>query len=152
MAQSSSVKIGWVVMFIMGIYLAVLGLMSVFAYETTMTTSFRIYVGQDWSDFVANSPKPAEMMTMISRLTGANLIGIGIFIVMMAWNAYRKAQRWSWYTALFAGILGWGSGLAYQITIASPSGVVVTIIGSALFLIALLVPARAILGAKAGGK
>jgi len=151
MAQSSSVKIGWIVMFIMGIYLTVLGLMPVFAHEA-MAPSFRSYVGQDWSDFVANSPKPAEMMTMMTRLTGANLIGIGIFIVMMAWNAYRKAQRWSWYTALFAGILGWGSGLAYQITIASPLGVVVTTIGSALFLIALLVPARAILGAKAGGK
>ena len=144
-------KIGWIVMFIMGIYLAVLGLVSVFAYQA-MALSFRIYVGQSWSDFVANSPKPAEMMTMISRLTGASLIVMGIFIVMMAWNAYRKAQRWSWYTALFAGILGWGSGLAYQITIASPLGLVLTIIGSALFLIALLLPARAILGAKAGGK
>lgn len=148
MAQPSSVRIGWIMMFIMGIYVAVLGLMWVFAHQAMATTSFPIYVGQNWSDFVANSPKAAEMMTMISRLTGAQSVAMGIVIVMIAWNAYRKAQRWSWYTALFAGILGWGSGASLQITIGSPSGIALTVIGIALFLIALLIPAKAILSKK----
>lgn len=30
---------------------------------------------------------------------------------------------WPWYTALFAGILGWGSTLAFQIAVGSSLGI-----------------------------
>jgi hypothetical protein len=148
MAQSSSVKIGWIVMFIMGIYIAVLGLTWIFATEAMSARDFLLFAGERWSDFATNNPKPAEMMVMDARLTGVAFVVIGIVVAMMAWNAYSKAEKWAWYTALFAGILGWGSGIAYQITIASPSGVVLTMIGIALFLIGLVIPAKAILGKK----
>ena len=149
MAQSSSVKTGWIVMFIMGIYIAVLGLSWIFATEAMSARNFLLFAGERWSDFATNNPKPAEMMVMDARLTGAMSVVIGIVVAMMAWNAYSKAQRWAWYTSLFVGIVGWGSAMAYQTTIASPSGVVLAIIGIALFLIGLVIPAKAILGRKA---
>ena len=152
MAQSSSVKTGWIVMFIMGIYVAVVGLLWIFATEAMSARDFLVFAGESWSDFATNNPKPAELMIISDRLTGAMFVVIGIVVAMMAWNAYSKAEKWAWYTALFVGILGWGSAMAYQVTIASPSGVVLAIIGIALFLIGLVIPAKAILGGKTPGK
>jgi len=148
MTQSSSVKIGWIVMFIMGIYIAVLGLLWMFGTESLTVAGFAPHAGQSWSDFAANNPKAAEMMLCNNELIGALSVVIGLVFAMMAWNAYRKAEKWAWYTFLFAGMLGWAGGLGHEITLDSPSGIVLPMIGIALLLIGLVIPARAILGGK----
>jgi len=149
MAQSSSVRIGWIVMLILGILLGTMGLMVVFATEAMfLLPDFEAFTAKNWSDFLADYPKAGELFIIVARLLGAVLLMAALFIILVAWKSYRKAQKWSWYTLLITGILGWGGGLASDIAIGRAEAIVFPIIGIVLLVIGLAVPAKAILSNK----
>jgi len=150
--ESRALGIGWKVMLAMGIYTIVLGLIWVFGTAAMMAPGFTSSTGQAWSDFVAGNPKAAGYLIMTGRLSASFGLAIGILIVFVVWNSYRKAQKWSWYASLIVGVIAWGSVLADQIAARSPMGIVFMMIGIILFLIGLVVPAKAILGGEAAKK
>jgi len=150
--QASSVKVAWKVMLADGIYIAVIGLLLIFLTKTMFIPDFTLFTAQSWSDFLASNPKPAELSIMVVRLLGAMTLVAGLFVVLMAWKSYRKAEKWSWYTLLVTGIIGWGSSLTYYIAVGCLVGLVVVYIGIVLFVIGIALPAKAILGKKAAGK
>jgi len=147
-----SVKVAWKVMLADGIYIAVIGLLLIFLTKTMFIPDFTLFTAQSWSDFLASNPKPAELSIMVVRLLGAMTLVAGLFVVLMAWKSYRKAEKWSWYTLLVTGIIGWGSSLTYYIAVGCLVGLVVVYIGIVLFVIGIALPAKAILGKKAAGK
>lgn len=146
---SKSLKIGWVVLFIMGFFMVYIGVMMAFATQYIFVPNFEAFTTKAWTDLATDYPKTAEMFIMNARLLGAVLLGTAILILFMVWNSYRKAQKWSWYALFFANILGWGSGLVYHIVIGYAMATVMMIIGIILFVIGIAVPANAILGKKA---
>lgn len=150
--QASSVKVAWKVMLANGIDVAVIGLFLIFLTKTMFAPDFTIFTGQSWSDFVASNSQPAELFIIAVRLLGAMTLVAGLFVVLMAWKSYSKAEKWSWYTLLVTGIIGWGSSLTYYLTVVCLSGLVVVYVGIVLFVIGIALPARAILGKKAAGK
>ena len=150
--MQTSVKVAWKVMFADGIYIAVIGLLLIFLTKTMFIPDFTLFTAQSWSDFLASNPKPAELSMMVVRLLGAMTLVAGLFVVLMAWKSYRKAEKWSWYTLLVTGIIGWGSSLTYYIAVGCLVGLVVVYIGIVLFVIGIALPAKAILGKKAAGK
>jgi len=77
---------------------------------------------------------------------------VGLFVALMAWKSYSKAEKWSWYTLLVTGVIGWGSAVAYYVVVGDPLGRIMTIAGAVAFVIAIALPAKAILGKKAAGK
>lgn len=109
---------------------------------------FTSYTGQTWSDFVAASPKAADLQVMSSRLTGAVGVAISIVGIFVALTAYHRSEKWSWYAFLAPGFIVWGSNLAYNVATASGMNTVLMIIGIALLVIGLLVPARTVFGGK----
>ena len=150
--QASSVKIAWKVMLVQGIYLAVIGLLLIFLTKTLVVPDFTSFTAQSWSDFLTSNPKPAELFIMTGRFLGAMALVVGLFVVLMAWKSYRKAEKWSWYTFLITGIIGWGSSLTYYLAIGCLMGLVMVYVGIVLFVIGIALPAKAILGKKAAGK
>ena len=150
--QASSVKVAWKVMLALGIYLAVIGLLLIFLTETMFAPDFTLFTAQSWSDFLTSSPKPAELFIITERLLGAMVLVAGLFVVLMAWKSYRKAEKWSWYTLLVTGIIGWGSSLTHSIAVGCLTGLVVVYVGIVLFVIGIVLPAKAILGKKTAGK
>ncbi len=147
-----SVKVAWKVMLADGIYIAVIGLLLIFLTKTMVAPDFTSFTAQSWSDFLASNPKPAELLILLSKAAGAWTFVIGLFIILMAWKSYRKAEKWSWYTFLVTGIVGWGSSLTYYIAVGCLVGLVVVYVGIVLFVIGIALPAKAILGKKAAGK
>jgi len=147
-----SVKVAWKVMLALGIYIAVIGLLLIFLTKTMFIPDFTLFTAQSWSDFLTSNPKPAELSIMVVRLLGAMTLVAGLFVILMAWKSYRKAEKWSWYTLLVTGIIGWGSSLTYYIAVGDLMGLVVVYIGIVLFVIGIALPAKAILGKKAAGK
>jgi len=147
-----SVKVAWKVMLVQGIYVAVIGLLLIFLTKTMFPPDFTSFTAQSWSDFLASNPKPAELFIILTKAAGAWTFVIGLFIILMAWKSYRKAEKWSWYTFLVTGIIGWGGSLTYYIAVGCLVGLVVVYIGIVLFVIGIALPAKAILGKKAAGK
>jgi len=150
--MQTSVKVAWKVMLADGIYVAVIGLLLIFLTKTMVAPDFTSFTAQSWSDFLASNPKPAELLILLSKAAGAWTFVIGLFIILMAWKSYRKAEKWSWYTFLVTGIVGWGSSLTYYIAVGCLVGLVVIYVGIVLFVIGIALPAKAILGKKAVGK
>ena len=86
-------------------------------------------------------------------MAGALIFVIGLFIVLTVWKSYRKAEKWSWYTLLAAGIIGWGSILAYYLTaIGCLIYLTLGIVGTILLIVGIVLPAKAILVKKASGE
>ena len=150
--QASSIKIAWKVILAHGIYIAVLGLVWIFSTKTIGVSQFTSSTGESWSDFLASNPKPAELLIMETKLLGAMVLVIGLFVVLVAWKSYSKAEKWSWCTFLVTGIIGWGSSLNYYMAVGCPTGLVMVYVGIVLFVIGIALPAKAILGKEDAGK
>jgi len=147
---STSLKVGWVLLFIVGLYMVYLGVMMVFATQDMYVPSFEAFTAEAWTDLATEYPKVAEMVIMDTRLMGAILLASAISVLFIVWNSYRKGHKWSWYALFFGNAVGWGSSLVYHIVIGYAMATVMMIIGVILFLIGIAVPAKAILCGKAG--
>lgn len=150
--QASSVKIAWKLMLAIGIYMVVIGLLMLFLTKTLFAPDFTSFTAQSWSDFLTSNPKPAELFIIMARLLGVMSFLAGLFVVLMSWKSYSKVEKWSWYTLLVTGVIGWGSWVAYYVVVGDPIGRIMTIAGAVVFVIAIALPAKAILGKKAPGK
>ena len=150
MQTSSSVSIGWKVMLAMGICVIVISLIQIFSAEAMFSGEFEAFTADSWSDYVANSAKPAELFLINQRIIGAAMFIIGLLAVLIAWKSYSRAEKWSWYALLVTGVLGWGTLLTYYIVISYlvSTTLVMVIIGLGLFVVGITLPAKAILGGK----
>jgi len=148
--QASSVKIGSKVMLVMGIYTLVVSLLWIFATEVAFVSDVAVYTGQTWSEFLASSPKHAQLYIITKKLLGIELLLAGVLIILIAQKSYAKAEKWSWYALSIAGILTWGSLIGYRIVIGyvESIGIVTFLIGIILFVIGIALPAKAILGKR----
>ena len=147
--QTSSVKMASKDMFAMGMYALVMSLFWIFLTEVVFVSDFLAYTGQSYGDYLASSPKPAELYIITKKLFGVILLLISLLIILITQKSYSRAEKWSWYALLTAGSILWGSLIGYRIVIGYLAPSIVTfIIGAALFVIGIALPAKAILGKK----
>ena len=72
-------------------------------------------------------------------------------MISIVQKSYSRAEKWSWYAMLVAGVITWGSLIGYKIVIGyiKPNASSMTfLVGATLLAIGLALPARAILGRK----
>ena len=142
----SSVKTGSIFMLVMGVYALVMSLSWIFLTEMIFVSDFLGYTGLSYSDFLASNQKPAEICVITKKLLGITLFLISLLIILITRKSYSKAEKWSWYALLIAGIMLWGSLIGYRIVIGylAPS-IMTLVIGAALFVIGIALPAKEIL-------
>jgi hypothetical protein len=71
---------------------------------------------------------------------------ISLLIIFITKKSYSKAEKWSWYALLITGIMLWGSLMGYRFVIGYIAPSIVTfVIGTALFVIGIALPAKEIL-------
>ena len=63
------------------------------------------FTGLTSEQFQALSPKLFEWAGFVFRSWGAFAIGLGVLIIGVARNAYRRGERWAWLTLAIAGLL-----------------------------------------------
>jgi len=147
--QSSSVKIASKVMYVMGIYTLVMSLFWIFLTEVIFVSDFLAFTGQSYADYLASSPRNAELYMITKKLWGVTMLLIGLLIIFITRKSYSKAEKWSWYALLIAGTTLWGSLIGYRFIIGYIAPSIVTFaIGTALFVIGIALPAKEILGKK----
>jgi len=68
-------------------------------------------------------------------------------MIFITHKSYSRGEKWSWFALLIAGIITWGSLIGYKVAIGyfqpTPSSMTF-IIGAILFVIGLVLPAKAI--------
>jgi hypothetical protein len=72
---------------------------------------------------------------------------IGALFILFA--GFKKGQTWAWWALLVVGILGWVYGLVRFVVICDKRNIIGFAIGTALWLIGLLLPIKAFFGKKA---
>jgi hypothetical protein len=147
--QASTVKTAAKVMYVMGVYTFVMSLFWIFLTEVVFVSDFLAYTGQSYGDFLATSPKTAELYIITKKLFGVALLLISLLIMLITRKSYSRGEKWSWYALLTAGIGLWGSLIGYRIIIGYIAPSIVTfILGATLFAIGIALPAKAILQEK----
>jgi uncharacterized membrane protein YgdD (TMEM256/DUF423 family) len=146
--QASSIKLAWKLMLVMGIYLAAIGLFLLLAPQAPLGEEVT-YVENTWGELVSTNPKLAEWFLLVSREKGAFALSIAAAVIAISFTSYKKGEKWSWYALLVSGIMVWSGALMYHLTIGinkAPLGGTLVMIGSIIFIVAIALPAKAILG------
>ena len=147
----STVKIGSSIMMAMAIFALVVSVLWISITEVMFVSDYLAYTGQGLSDALAAGSKSAELWLTAKRLMGFELVGISVLMLFVTARSYAKGERWSWFALLVTGFILWGSLIGYKVAIGyfQPTMSSMTfIVGAVLFVIGLLVPAKAILGKK----
>ena len=108
---SKALKVGWILMLILGIYRVAVSI---------------ILVAMGFGDVTG----------------GINLAATAAAIIGITLGSYRKAEKWSWWCLLVVGIMP----LLGCTIVNGPDPL--TVAGWVLFILALAIPAKAILGKK----
>ena len=147
----STVKIGSSIMMAMAIFALVVSVLWISITEVMFVSDYLAYTGQGLSDALAAGSKSAELWLTTKRLWGFELLGISVLMLFVTARSYAKGERWSWFALLVTGFILWGSLIGYKVAIGyfQPTMSSMTfIVGAVLFVIGLVVPAKAILGKK----
>ena len=147
MAQRS-ISIAWKVYLAYGIYLAVLGLLILVMPRAVSVGQFESFTGTAWVEFAEANAKAGDFIGLVFRHLGCMALLVGIFKIFIASYPYRKAEAWSWWTALTIGVIAYGFILPYGIIVGNIATLFINIIGVVLFLIAIVLPARVMLSKK----
>ena len=67
-----------------------------------LPASFEGYTHGSWSELVASSPLTASYMTVLYRMYGIYCAIFGLLTTAIAVTAYRRGERWAWWTLFVA--------------------------------------------------
>ena len=144
--MSSAIKRGSWFMSAMAVYALVMSVLWVLVTEIVFVSDFAGFTGQSYAEYLAAAPAFAEMYIITKKLVGAMIAVSSILMILVTHYSYRKGERWSWYALLVAGALLWGTLIGYRVFIGYVAPSIVTfVVGAALWIIGITLPARDIL-------
>jgi hypothetical protein len=147
--EKSKIKIGSQVILFLGMYTVVMSILWIFVTEIMFVSDFAAYTGQTYQEYLASNPRFAEMYIMTKKMIGLMLLIVGLLILLINQNAYRKGEKWAWYAILIAGGISWGTFIVYKIVIGYIGASMITfVVGAALTAVGLAIPAKEILSKK----
>jgi hypothetical protein len=63
---------------------------------------------------VATSPATAEFIELVFRLFGTLCATFGLLGLVIAATAFRRNERWAWWTLLVGNTLAYGAPMTYD--------------------------------------
>jgi hypothetical protein len=79
-----------------------------------LTAGYEHFTGYSWSDLANTSPNARDYMTVLFRLYGAFNVAVGVLATAIACTAFRRGERWAWWTLLVGNIIAYGSAMSYD--------------------------------------
>lgn len=70
--------------------------------------------GYSWSDLARTFPNAVDYMTVLFRVYGAFNVAVGLMATAIACTAFRRNERWAWWTLLTGNIIAYGSAMTYD--------------------------------------
>jgi hypothetical protein len=140
-------KVATVILLIMLIFGGVYSLTLIFAPKMILSSGFESATGEKLADIQNDS----YLKVMVSEMMHMGALGLAATIscIFILFAAFRKAEKWSWWTLLITGVIAWGYGLADNIITGDMFNAVLHLIGLVIFLVGLLLPVKAFFSKKA---
>ena len=72
------------------------------------------YSGGSWSQLASDSPQVAGYMTVLYRMYGIYNVAFGLVASAIAVTAFRRGERWAWWSLLIGNTIALGSAITYD--------------------------------------
>jgi len=79
-----------------------------------LTAGYQGFTGLSWSDLVATSPQTADYLELLFRLYSSFCVIVGGLMVAITVTAFRRGERWAWWTLLAGNVLAYGLAMTYD--------------------------------------
>ena len=79
-----------------------------------LTAGSETYSDGSWSGFAARENHAAGFILVAFRLVGALNVAVGLALLAIALMAFRRAERWAWWTILFVNTVAIGAPIVYD--------------------------------------
>lgn len=149
--EERSIKIAWKVYLVYGIYIALIGILALAFPKSLYLGQFASFTGGSFAQFAAENARIGSFIGLAFRAYGCMTLLVGIFKIFIALYPYRKGEAWSWWLILIIGVVAYSFLFSYSFVVRDLATFIFCTTAFVLFLIALLLPARAILSKKHTG-
>jgi len=82
--------------------------------KAILPAGFEGYSSGSWSALVADAPASAGYMAVLYRLYGMYCVLFGVMGSMITLTAFRRGERWAWWTLLVANTVALLSAMTYD--------------------------------------
>ena len=82
-----------------------------------LTAGYEGFTKASWSELVATSPMTAKYVAMLFRLYGVYCLVFGVMATAIAVTAFRRGDRWAWWTLLAGNTIALVSAMTYDWTV-----------------------------------
>ena len=81
-----------------------------------LAAEYKGFTGHSWSELAGASPMTPAFVTVIFRVYGAYNVVFGLMASAIALTAFRRGDRWSWWTLLVGHTIALGSAMKFDWT------------------------------------
>ena len=79
-----------------------------------LVAEFENFTGLSWVELKTASPKIAEFITILFQMYGAFNVVFGLLTVAITLSAFRRGERWAWWTLLVGNTIALGSAITFD--------------------------------------
>jgi hypothetical protein len=79
-----------------------------------LTAGYEGFTKGSWSELVISSPMTAKYTLVLFRMYGVFNMVFGLMAIAIAVTAFRRAERWAWWTLLVGNTIALGSAMRYD--------------------------------------
>lgn len=79
-----------------------------------ITAEYQNFTGGSWSELINASPKTADFITILFRMYGIFNVVFGFLTIAITVTAFRRGERWAWWTLLIGNTIAWGSAIIFD--------------------------------------
>lgn len=82
--------------------------------KAILPAGYEGFSGGSWSEFASATPLAASYMAVLFRMYGVFNVLFGLMGAAIAATAFRRGERWAWWTLLIANTIALGSAITYD--------------------------------------
>ena len=122
MTDNRRLRMAWVLLVVVDAGLAAWGFMAAGfpdyllgpGGEPILPAGYEGYTGGSWAELVRSSPSTAAYIAILFRMYGVFNLIAGLMGVAIAATAFRRGERWAWWTLLAANTMALVSAMTYD--------------------------------------
>ena len=79
-----------------------------------LVAEYQNFTGLSWIELKTASPKIADFITILFRMYGTFNVVFGLLTVAITVTAFRRGERWAWWTLLVGNTIAFGSAMTFD--------------------------------------
>jgi hypothetical protein len=87
----------WIILLVLSALILILGAGEIISGQSGDPAMVETTTGMHFEDLQAQNPPIAHLLDLTAKIIGALWIGLGLFGIFTAANAFKAGRKWSWY-------------------------------------------------------